>query len=106
MIYIWLICVDSGELGFGLVLLAMYEEMAEWQNTFISTVVNSTNEHLNYYKDLFDSKIMIQDCEEEYILELPTLDSNFKPTKDKQFNLYEIILDNSSRKDNKILYNY
>ena len=105
-LYLANLCVDSGELGFGLVLLAMYEEMAEWQNTFISTVVNSTNEHLNYYKDLFDSKIMIQDCEEEYILELPTLDSNFKPTKEKQFNLYEIILDNSSRKDNKILYNY
>ena len=58
-LYLSNLCVDSGELGFGLVLLVIYKEMAQWQNSFINSVVNSTNEHLNYYKDLYDSKIMI-----------------------------------------------
>ena len=65
------LCVDSGEMGFGLVYLAMYKEMADWQNSFINVVINSSNEHLKYYKDSFNSKIMIQDCEEEQILNLP-----------------------------------
>ena len=103
------LCVDSGELGFGLVLLGMYEEMANWQNSFINTVINSSNENLNYYKDLYNSKIMIQDCEEENILNLPSLDFNIKIKKDKKnnienFNLSAVILDHSYRKDNKVYY--
>ena len=38
--YLSNLCVDSGELGFGLVLLAMYEEMANWQNSFIDKAIN------------------------------------------------------------------
>ena len=105
-LYLSNLCVDSGKLGFGLVLLAIYEEMSQWQNSFINSVVNSTNAHLNYYKDLFDSKIMIQDCEEDHILNLPSLDNELETKKEKQFNLYQIIIDYSSRKNNKVFYDY
>ena len=105
-LYLSNLCVDSGELGFGLVLLAMYEEMSDWQNSFINSVINSSNEHLNYYKDLFNSKIMIQDCEEDQILKLPTLENIISLRKDKKFDLFEIILNNSRRKGNIIIYDY
>ena len=108
-LYLSNLCVDSGELGFGLVLLGMYEEMANWQNSFIYSVINSSNDNLNYYKDLYNSKIMIQDCDEENILNLPSLDFNIKIKKEKKnnienFDILEIILDNSYRKDNKVNY--
>ena len=110
-LYLSNLCVDSGELGFGLVLLAMYEEMAKWQNSFIDTVVESSNENLKYYKDLYNSKIMIQDCEEENILNLPSLDFNIKIKREKNnnidnFDILSIILDSSYRKGNKVNYNF
>ena len=55
---------------------------------------------------------MIQDCEEEEnILNLPSLDFNIKIKKEKKnniknFNILEIILDNSYRKDNKVNYSF
>ena len=70
------LCVDSGEMGFGLVLFAMYKEMATWQNNFINEVINSENIQLKNYKYLFNSKIMIQDCTEEQILDLPSFSDN------------------------------
>ena len=105
-LYLSNLCVDSGEMGFGLVLLAMYEEMAEWQNSFINTVINSPNEYLNNYKEFFNSKIMIQDCEEEQIINIPNLDCNLKPIEDNYYNLLENIINNSYRKDSKIIYDY
>jgi len=101
-LYLSNVCVDSGEMGFGLVLLAMYKDMADWQNSFIDYVINSPNVYLKNYKDLFNSKIMIQDCEEENILNLPSLDNN----KNKDMNLMEIVINNSFRKDNEVIYDY
>ena len=108
-LYLSNLCVDSGEMGFGLVLLAMYKEMINWQNSFINMVINSPNEYLKNYKDLFDSKIMIQDCEEDQILFLPNFENeNINNSKDRKenINLMEIISNNSYRKDNKVIYNY
>ena len=108
-LYLSNLCVDSGEMGFGLVLLAMYKEMINWQNSFINMIINSPNEYLKNYKDLFDSKIMIQDCEEDQILFLPNFENeNMNNSNDKKenINLMEIISDNSHRKDNKVIYNY
>ena len=101
-LYLSNVCVDSGEMGFGLVLLAMYKDMAEWQNSFIDSVINSPNEYLKNYKDLFNSKIMIQDCEEENILNLPSFDNS----NNKDMNLMEIVANNSFRKDKEVIYNY
>ena len=108
-LYLNNLCVDSGELGFGLVLLAIYEEMSQWQNSFIDSVINSPNENLKDYKELFNSKIMIQDCEEEHILNFPNLNFNFKEenkNKDERINLMETIINNSIRKENEVIYDY
>ena len=100
------LCVDSGEMGFGLVLLGIYKEFSGWQNSFINEVINSDNIQLNNYKDLFNTKVMIQDCEEEQILDLPSFDDK-TPLKDgKSSTLFEMILNYSHRKDGVILYNY
>ena len=100
------LCVDSGEMGFGFVLLGIYKEFAEWQNTFISEIINSDNIQLNNYKELFNTKIKIQDCEEEQILDLPTLDGKLEPKDEKSPTLFEFILGFSNRKNGKIIYNY
>ena len=100
------LCVDSGEMGFGFVLLGIYKEFAEWQNTFISEIINSDNIQLNNYKELFNTKIKIQDCEEEQILDLPTLDGKLEPKNEKSPTLFEFILGFSNRKNGKIIYNY
>jgi hypothetical protein len=108
-LYLSNLCVDSGEIGFGYVLLAMYKEMINWQNLFINMVINSPNEYLKNYKDLFDSKIMIQDCEEDQILFLPNFENenkNDSKNKNENINLMKLISNNSSRKDNKIIYNF
>ena len=110
-LYLSNLCVDSRELGFGLILLAIYEKMIEWQNSFINIVVNSSNEKLKNYKNLYNSGVMIQDCEKENILRLPSLDFNIKKEKNENnnfedFDFLEIILDNSIRKDNKVIYNF
>ena len=100
------LCVDSGEMGFGLVLLAMYKELASWQNAFINEVTNSENIQLKNYKNLFNSKIMIQDCELEHILDLPNFNSEIVLRNDKNATLFEMIVDNSMRKENEVVYNY
>ena len=100
------LCVDSGEMGFGLVLFAMYKEMATWQNNFINEVINSENIQLKNYKYLFNSKIMIQDCTEEQILDLPSFNDNIVLRNDKNSTLFEMIVGNSHRKDSEIIYNY
>ena len=100
------LCVDSGEMGIGLVLLAMYEEMVGWQNGFINEVINSENIQIKNYKDLFNSKIMIQDCEKEQILDLPKFESEIILRNDKNSTLFEMIVDNSYRKESEVIYNY
>ena len=99
------LCVDSGEMGYGLVLLAMYKDMAGWQNSFINEVLNSENIQLKNYKDLFNSKIMIQDCETEQILDLPYFESQIILRNDKNATLLEMITDNSIRKGGEVFYN-
>ena len=100
------LCVDSGEKGFGLVLLGIYKEFSKWQNSFINEVINSDNVQLNNYKDLFNNKVMIQDCEEEQILDLPSFDDIITLKDDKPATLLEMILGYSHRTDNAIYYNY
>ena len=100
------LCVDSGEMGFGLVLLEIYKEFSVWQNSFINEVIDSDNIQLNIYKELFNTKIMIQDCEEKQILDLPNFDSKITLKDEKSSTLYEMILGYSHRKDSVIIYNY
>ena len=100
------LCVDSGEMGFGLVLYAIYEEMIGWQNNFINEVINSENIQIKNYKDLFNSKIMIQDCENDQILNLPKFDSEITLRNDKDATLFEMIVDNSHRKESEVIYNF
>ena len=100
------LCVDSGEMGFGLVLLATYKEMSGWQNNFINSIINSENIQLKNYKDLFNSKIMIQDCENDQILDLPHFDTKIILRNGTNSTLFDMILDNSYRKESEVIYNY
>ena len=100
------LCIDSGEMGFGLVLLGIYKEFSGWQNSFISEVINSDNIQLKNYKDLFNNKVMIQDCEKEQILDLPSFDNKITLKDGKSAILFEMILNYSHRKDSKIIYDY
>ena len=100
------LCVDSGEMGFGLVLLATYKEMSGWQNNFINSIINSENIQLKNYKDLFNSKIMIQDCENDQILDLPHFDTKIILRNGTNATLFDMILDNSYRKESEVIYNY
>ena len=104
------LCVDSGDKNFGAVLLLIYKKMSQWQNKFIDFVVNSKNDDLQKYKELFEYKIMIQDCKEDHLINLPKLENDYiikkKDKNDDNINLMELIRNNSYRKDNKIFYNY
>ena len=107
------LCIDPNEEGFGLYLFKIYNEMIEWQNSFINYIINSGKEKMNIYKELFNLPIMIQDCEEDQIIKLPNLDDHLKYNDNNEnildknkFNLLRIIFDNSYKKENKILYNY
>ena len=100
------LCIDSGEMGFGLVLLGIYKEFSGWQNSFIIEVINSDNIQLKNYKDLFNNKVMIQDCEKEQILDLPSFDNKITLKDGKSAILFEMILNYSHRKDSKIIYDY
>ena len=107
-LYLSDLCPDiSGEKNYGTILLSIYEKMVEWQNSFINKVINSKNEQLNYYKGLFETKIMIQDCNEFQIIKLPNLKINFEENRNNDDNLlYNLIINNSYRKENKIIYNF
>ena len=102
-LYLSNLCLDShkDKDNYGFVLLEIYKQMAQWQNEFIDKVVNSQNYNLNSYKDLFDYTIKIQDCNEEQILFLPSIEKDII----NQSTVMDIILNNSLRKDNKIIYN-
>ena len=99
-LYLSNLCLDSHKDSYGFVLLEIYKKMAEWQNLFIDTVIKSQNNNLNSYEDMFNLDISLQDCQEEQILNLPSFE------KENNTNLMKIILDNSLRNDNKIIYNY
>ena len=99
-LYLSNLCLDSHKDTYGFVLLEIYKKMAEWQNLFIDTVIKSLNNNLNSYEDMFNLDISLQDCQEEQILNLPSFE------KENNINLMKIILDNSLRNDNKIIYNY
>ena len=104
-LYLSNLCVDSYEKNYGYVLLTIYKEMVKWQNIFIDTVINSKNIQLNIYKDYFDKDIKIQECENEEILYLPSFeDKENDNIYIENFNLMKIIIDNSLRRDNKIVY--
>ena len=108
------LCVDSNEKGFGYNIYLIYKEMIDWQNSFINFIINSGKQKIQKYKEIFDSKIMIQDCEEDQILDLPKLDdyiknkqNNNENINDKnKYNLLKIIFDYSYKKENKIKYDY
>ena len=93
-------------MGFGLVLYAIYEKMIGWQNSFINEVINSENIQIKSYKDLFNCKIMIQDCEKDQILNLPKFDNEITLRNDKNTTLFEMIVDHSHRKESDVIYNY
>ena len=101
------LCLDiPEEKNYGTILLSIYEKMVEWQNLFINKVINSKNEQLNSYKGLFETKIMIQDCDEDQIIKLPKLKINYKDENNDDNFLYDLIIDNSYRKENKVIYNF
>ena len=107
------LCIDSSEDGYGYVLYTIYKEMIDWQNEFINSIINSGKQEMLIYNELFDMKIMIQDCEDDQIMDLPNLDEylnlnenkNEKNNKKNEINLLKVIFDNSFRKENKVQYN-
>ena len=106
-LYLSNLCVDSNEKNYGFILLAIYKEMAECQNTFINNVINSKNVNLKSNKYMFNLDIKIQECDEEQILILPSFEDKEieNNTNEEKFNLMETVIDNSLRKENKIIYN-
>ena len=90
-------CVDIGEFDYGMVLTGIYREMINWQNQFINIVLNSKNENHKNYSELFEQKIMIQDCNENDIIKFPPINEIMN----------NIIIKNSYQKNyGVIVYNY
>ena len=90
-------CADIGEFNYGMVIASIYLKMISWQNQFINVVLNSKNISDKNYSGLFENEIMIQDCNENDIIKLPSLDSIMN----------EIIIKNSYQKNFGIIrYNY
>ena len=90
-------CADIGEFNYGMVIASIYLKMISCQNQFINVVLNSKNISDKNYSGLFENEIMIQDCNENDIIKLPSLDSIMN----------EIIIKNSYQKNFGIIrYNY
>ena len=121
-------CVDIHENNYGMVLAGIYRKMIDLQNYFINTIINSTNDNLKNYANLFIIKIMIQDCNKDDIVYLPSFDDdnedeneieenelneineekdiNYDKDENK-INLMKIIISNSYHKTNYIMeYNF
>ena len=66
------LCVDEGECNYGMVLAALYKKLIFWQNSYINQILYSKNESHKIYNEFFESEIMIQDCNENDIINIPT----------------------------------
>ena len=64
-------CLDKIELGYGMILAAIYHKLIEWQNDFIESIKKSKNKIYEDFKDLFNDDIMIQKCSASDIVILP-----------------------------------
>ena len=96
-LYLSNFCADIGEFNYGMVITSIYLKMISWQNQFINVVLSSKNISDKNYSGLFDNEIMIQDCNENDIIKLPSIDSIMN----------EIIIKNSYQKNFGIIkYNY
>ena len=104
------LCVDSSEKNYGYILFLIYKEMIKWQNTFIDTLIESKNENIKRYAELFESAIMIQNCKEDQLFKLPNFEdenkAEKKDTNNENLDLMDLIITNSYRKENIIFYNY
>ena len=117
-------CVDTNEVNYGMIIAGIYQKMIEIQNSFINIIINSSNERLKNYANLFIIKIMIQDCNKDEIIKLPLfdddidnknkeenklnndMDNNDDNDKEK-INIMKIIIDNSYYYDNNYMeYNF
>ena len=121
-------CVDTNEVGYGMVLACIYKTMIEVQNSFIDNINKSSNEQLKYYANLFIIEKMIQDCHKDEIVNLPSFDDDNNKDKneiekdneindiydndndnndEENINLMKIIIDNSFYyKNNYLEYNF
>ena len=88
--------------------------MIETQNEFFDIIYNSSNENLKNYVTLFITEIMIQDCNKDEIINMPSfndfnnngLDIELNDDNDK-IDLMKIIISNSYYYNNKYLdYNF
>ena len=80
-----------------MVLASIYKKMIYWQNSFINQVLYSKNESHKKYKEIYENEIMIQDCNDNDIIVLPTDDNLMK----------NYILKNSDKKKYGIIdYNF
>ena len=70
--YIANFCVDIGELDYGMVLASIYKILIYWQNSFINQILYSNKAAQEKYKEIFENEIMIQECNENDIVLLPS----------------------------------
>ena len=88
-------CLDIGEFNYGMVLVAIYKKLIEWQNSFINQILNSKNEYHKKIQKLDIKEIMIQDSNNKDIIKLPS----------KEYFMNNYILKNINNKDGMIEYN-
>ena len=103
--------VDDGDQDGGIFLAAAYQNLIEWQNTFINTIIskNNINRIVNSYIPLLEQEIDIQDATKEEIINID----------DKTFKLFNNLIYHSSMRNiidcenkinyknyNNIIYNY
>ena len=103
--------VDSGDNKGGMFLAAAYQQLIEWQNSFINLIIskNNMNGILNSYISQLEQEIDIQDATKDEILNID--DNTYKALNDLIFsssmrNIFEEENKINYRNYNDILYNY
>ena len=85
------------EVNYGMVIAAIYKFLIETQNEFFNIIINSSNENLKNYVKLFILEIMIQDCNKEEIVILPSFnDENKDSYIDLDFSLNNNVNNNAN----------
>ena len=88
--------VDDGQLGGGMYLASAYSNFIEWQNKFISLILDNINQDsvLYCYVEQLNEEIYVQDAKDENILKL---DENIQEKLNDMIKVYSIrnIFDNN-----------
>ena len=93
-------CIDTHEINYGMVIASIYMTLIEIQNSFINTIINSGNKNIKNYSK-FIIKIMIQDCNKDEIVKLPSFDDNNEDNED-DIELLNDDIDNNAYNNEKI----